>query len=189
MDGWLSGQLWGSASDGFLARASARNNSNPCSVTMVQLVPMNPEEFRLFRDSYAPEYAQDHVRIGSWDPAEAVALAKGRIDELLPRGTETPDQYLRKIVDQVTGERVGEVWYSFQRAGARLSCYIHWIGIYQAHRGRGIATTVLRQVEKEARRAGARRLALNVFASNSSAAALYAKLGFSPGATFMVKPL
>jgi RimJ/RimL family protein N-acetyltransferase len=156
---------------------------------MIKLVPMTPEEFRAFREWYAPQYAQDHVRIGTWEPSEAVSLAKGRIDQLLPGGLTTPDHALRTIVDEATGERVGEVWFGFQRAGARLSGYIHWIGVFEAHRGRGIATAALRLVEAEARNSGASRLALNVFASNTSAATLYAKLGFGPAATFRVKQI
>ena len=83
--------------------------------------------------------------------------------------------------------RVGSVWFRLD-PGAR-EAYVFDITIAQEHRRRGLATVALEAVAAEARAAGCGVLALNVFADNEPARALYRKLGFEEAAIHMNKRL
>jgi len=56
--------------------------------------------------------------------------------------------------------------------------HINTLAVAQAHRRRGLATFLLREVMAEAARDGARRATLEVRESNGAALELYARLGF-----------
>ena len=56
--------------------------------------------------------------------------------------------------------------------------HINTLAVGQAHRRRGVATFLLREVMAEAARDGARRATLEVRESNDAALELYARLGF-----------
>jgi ribosomal protein S18 acetylase RimI-like enzyme len=156
---------------------------------MVQLVPMSPEECRAFLERSDRQYAQDHVRAGTWEESEALRRAHAETEQLLPKGLETPDQFLRVIRDAAKGDRLGEVWYCIQRSEGRPQLFVYWIGIDEKHRRHGYATEVLNQLETEARRAGANRVVLHVFGDNASALSLYAKLGYKATNVMMAKPV
>ncbi len=156
---------------------------------MVELVPMSAEELRQFLAWSIPNYAEGHVRSGRWKEAEALERSRAEHAQLLPRGVETPDHYLRTVRDERRGERVGEVWYALQRSEGAPLLFIYWIGIDPAHRRKGYATEVFASVEKEARRLGAARVALHVFGDNDGARAFYAKLGYVETNVVMAKDL
>ncbi len=130
---------------------------------MVRLVPMSPEEARAFLEWSDRQYAEEHVRAGTWAETDALTRARAETGRLLPKGLDTPDQFLLVIQNQTTGERLGEIWYCIQRSEGRPQLFVYWIGIDEQNRRRGYATEVLAQLEQEARRVGAYRVALHVF--------------------------
>jgi ribosomal protein S18 acetylase RimI-like enzyme len=156
---------------------------------MVQLEPMTGEEFRAFIDWLDRDYASAHVRAGTWDASEALARAHAETGKLLPKGLETPDHFLRVIRADPSGDRVGEVWYCYQRGERRPALFVYWIGIDAKHRRRGFAAATLEALEREGRNAGCARIALHVFGDNAAAQSLYAKLGYRPTNVLMAKPL
>ncbi|MCI4345136.1 MAG: GNAT family N-acetyltransferase [Thermoplasmata archaeon] len=156
---------------------------------MIQLVPMTPDEYERFAAESVDLYAADHVRAGTWTPADAPARARAELAGLLPNGVETPDHVLRVVRDGATGERVGEVWFAFQHTEGPPQLFLFWIGINEKHRRRGLATAVFAELEKDARERGATRVALHVFGENAGAQSLYAKLGFKPTNIIMAKPV
>ena len=156
---------------------------------MVRLIPMTAQESLAFLERNDRWYADERVRVGSWDAAEALALAKAETAQLLPQGLDTPDQFLRAVYDEARRERVGEVWYCIQKAHARPEVFVYWVGINEGHRRRGIATEVLREVETEARKIGAGRILLSTAGDNAPALALYTRLGFHPSSLTMTKSL
>lgn len=145
---------------------------------MVDLVPMTPEQYRAFIEVTVRGYADDHVRAGTWAAADALQNSRAELDRLLPKGTETPDHFLRTIVVGAPPQRVGTLWWALRREGTRLDLYVYWIGIDEAFRRRGFAAETFRALDGEARRAGASRLVLHVFGDNVGARALYEKIGF-----------
>jgi RimJ/RimL family protein N-acetyltransferase len=156
---------------------------------MIRLEPMTSEELRAYLERSIPEYAQDHVASGRWRAEDAVARSRAEHDELLPNGVATPDHYLRTVWDAEGKVRVGEVWYALQRQEGSPQLFVYWIGIDEAHRRNGYASEVLREVEREARRLGASRVALHVFGGNAGARALYERLGFVTTNVLMAKPV
>ncbi len=156
---------------------------------MVRLDPMTPEEYREFLTWMVPGYAEDHVRSGHWRAAEALERSRAEIGQLLPHGVETVDHYLRTVHDERTGVRVGELWYCFQKQEGWPQVFVYWIGILPEHRRHGYASQALRAIDAEARKLGAKRVALHVFAVNKGAIALYEKTGYAPTNVIMSKPL
>jgi len=156
---------------------------------MVQLNPMNPEEFRSFLADLSRRYADEHVRAGTWDAKDALDRAHAETETLLPNGLKTPDQFLCVIRDEGTGARVGEVWYCFQRTGVQSQLFVYWIGIEEKHRRRGYASATLAELERRAGEAGCRRVALHVFGDNEGARSLYTRLGYRETNVLMAKPL
>lgn len=156
---------------------------------VIRLEPMTVEEFREFLAWSIPNYAEAHVRSGRWKPEEANARSKAEHEQLLPQGVSTPDHYLRTVRDARTGERVGEAWFNFQHQEGAAQVFVYWIGILEPHRRHGYAADVFAQIEQEARRLGAVRVALHVFGDNTGAIAFYEKQGYVPTNLVMAKSL
>ncbi len=156
---------------------------------MVRLEPMSPEEFRTFLAWLDQDYADAHVRAGTWDRASALERAHAETQKLLPDGPATPDQFLNTIRESSTGARVGEIWHAIQREGTRPQLFVFWVGIDEKHRRRGYAGEALRMLEAEARRTGCYRVALHVFGDNTNARTLYTRLGYRETNVLMAKPV
>jgi ribosomal protein S18 acetylase RimI-like enzyme len=154
---------------------------------MIRLVPMSLPEYELFVARSAKDYAAEHVRAGTWEAGDALRRAHAELGELLPQGLDTPDHFLRSVWDASGDERVGELWYCFQRAQARPQLFVYWIGIDEKHRRRGFATDVFERLEAVAREAGAHRVALHVFGDNTAAQAFYHRLGYRATNIVMAK--
>jgi ribosomal protein S18 acetylase RimI-like enzyme len=156
---------------------------------MVRLAPMSPEEYQRFITGSTESYAQEHVRAGTWTEAESLDRAREEIRTLLPSGLETPDHFLRVILDEATGERAGELWFALQHEVGAPQLFVFWIGIDEPYRRRGFASATFHLLEQEARDRGAVRVALHVFGDNLNAQALYRKLGYVPTNIQMAKPV
>jgi len=156
---------------------------------MVTLVDMTPGEFRGFLERSIPDYAQALARSGRWAAANALERARAEYAQLLPNGVETPNHYLRTVHDAGVDGRVGEVWYAFQQQESWPQLFLHWIGIDEPYRRRGYASEVLRQLELEAGRRGAVRIALHVFGDNATARTFYERMGYQATNILMAKRL
>ncbi|EQD50355.1 GCN5-related N-acetyltransferase, partial [mine drainage metagenome] len=122
--------------------------------------------------------AADQVSRGIWTEEEASEASRAEFAELLPQGRETPHYYFSNIVDEESGSRVGETWYSVRAKGGKTQFWIDWIWIEPQFRRRGYATQVFRHLEEEAGKMGADRIGLHVLTDNDGATALYSKLGY-----------
>lgn len=138
--------------------------------------PMSDAAFAAFLGQAIAAYAAEHVRGGRWTAEEAPAEARAEYHRLLPQGMQTPDHYLRQIVDDESGERVGLIWYWHDRRRDRL--FLYDVEIDKDHRRRGYAAQALRKLEDEARSLGAEHIGLHVFGHNLAARQLYEKLGY-----------
>jgi ribosomal protein S18 acetylase RimI-like enzyme len=150
---------------------------------------MTVDEFESYRSWSVQQYADDQARAGRWGASEALARAQAEFGQLLPNGPETPDHFLRIVLDESTGEAVGEVWYNLQPSVGPGQLFLYWIGIHPEHRRQGLGSEVLRLLEAEAVRLGVHRVALHVFGENTVAQALYRKMGFRPTNVLMAKDL
>ena len=143
---------------------------------LVALEPMTDDAVTAYLAAIAGPYAAaraaaDHV---SLDTAERFVRAQRAA--LLPDGPRTAGHRFFRIVSAASGETVGHVWVHVDaRAG---QAFVYDVTIDPAHRRRRFATSALTWVESIARDAGCATLALNVFADNPGALALYHILGF-----------
>lgn len=156
---------------------------------MTRLEPMSEEEFARSYDRGVARQAEEMVRRGLWSREEAPAAARSDMHELLPHGRATPGFSFCSIVDDPSGDRVGEAWYSTDVKGGRTHFWVHWIFVDRPHRRRGHARRTLELLEERAREAGADRIGLHVLADNDEALALYAKVGFRASSHRLAKRL
>lgn len=155
---------------------------------MSPLRPMTEAEFAAWCDSIIPDYAAEKVKSGDWLESDALDRSRASLDELLPRGIETPDNHLFAIVDP-GGESVGMLWFAIkERSGNRIA-YVYNIAIDPRFRRQGHAERAFDALEREANRLGLKGIALHVFGHNRGARSLYEKLGFEATDITMFKPL
>jgi ribosomal protein S18 acetylase RimI-like enzyme len=156
---------------------------------VIRLDPMDEATFQESLKRVIPRLAELQAKRGLWTAESALEAARSVYTGLLPRGRETPHNYLCSVVDVSTNARVGEVWYKTDELGGKVDFTIEWIWTEPSHRRKGYATQALQLVEREARRLGAERAKLYVWMDNPEAVALYTKLGFSADGWLMRKSL
>lgn len=143
---------------------------------MIRFETMSEGAFERFLAEVVDEYAAEHVRGGRWTAEEAPEAARATYAELLPQGVNTPDHYLRVIVDAGSGDRVGVIWYWHERQRERV--FLYDIVIDAEKRRQGFAEQALLRLEEETRKLGASQVLLHVFGHNMAARRLYEKMGF-----------
>jgi RimJ/RimL family protein N-acetyltransferase len=156
---------------------------------MVELVPFSEAELQAFLDVIIPDYAEEHVRAGDWQPGEAIKRSRAEFDELLPQGLATPDHYLFSIRDAASGQKVGMLWFHARRRGGKSSAFVYNIEIDPPFQRRGYATGALAALDEQALALGLAEIELHVFGHNKGALALYEKCGFETTHVMMAKTL
>ena len=150
---------------------------------------MTQDDFVAFAADAVPRYAADKIISGQWAKDEALELSRKSLDELLPQGLATPDNYFFTVRDSGEQASVGVLWFAVQdRAGKRIG-YVYEISIKPEHRRKGHARRALLALEERARPLGLLGMALHVFGHNSLAHALYVKLGYRPTNISMFKAI
>jgi ribosomal protein S18 acetylase RimI-like enzyme len=155
---------------------------------MPVLRPITDTEFAAWLSQAVPAYADDKVASGAWPPEHALERSRQEHAALLAQGKDTPDHYIRSIVDDA-GAAVGAIWFAAEAHGETRVAYVYNVLVWPGHRRRGHATRAFAALEAEARRLGLAGIALHVFAHNGAAQALYAGLGFKPTNFNLYKPL
>ncbi len=154
-----------------------------------RLEPMGRSEFERYVQRLAPDYAADHVAAGNWAADGAVERALRDTRELLPDGIDTPGHDLWNIRTAGAAEPVGVLWCLRHDNGGRDEVFILDLEVFAPHRRRGHASSALRLLTDQARRAGAERLGLHVFGHNHGARRLYHALGFRESTLVWSAPL
>jgi RimJ/RimL family protein N-acetyltransferase len=156
---------------------------------MVRLVPMTAGEFKMYIERAVQEYAQEHVKAGNWDPAEAEEKSRHDFQQLLPEGVASKNQHLFSIVDELTGGKVGMIWFAvIEKRESRLA-FVYDFFIDPESRRRGYGTQALGALEETVKALGINRIALHVFGHNHAARTLYDKIGYTVTDINMAKEL
>ena len=153
------------------------------------LTPMTEVQFQHYLAESIPAYAQDKIESGQWAPAEALALAAQSMQESLPQGLATPDNYLYAMQQGPANAVVGMLWIAAQQRGVRKVAYVYDVIVHAAHRRQGHATEAFAALEQEVLALGLSGIGLHVFAHNTAAHALYLKLGYAATNINMFKVL
>jgi GNAT superfamily N-acetyltransferase len=148
---------------------------------------MTEAEFHRFLAVSVPEFASEKVKAGNWTPEEALEKSRKTHEDLLPRGLESPNQYLYTIQDGAA--QVGRIWLSVDPETAGGAGFIYDLFVAEPYRRKGIAEQAMLRLEKEALRLGVGSLALQVFGYNTVARSLYEKLGYETTNINMLKVL
>ena len=156
---------------------------------MIKLVPMTAAEYQDYVKGAVVNYAEEQVRAGSWPSEGATERAKQAFDVLLPEGRETADQSLNMVVDAVSSEHVGILWYGIRDEAAGKFVALFDFEIFESHRRRGYAKQALDALEQVAAEHGIGRIALHVFGHNTAARALYRKAGYEETHVTMAKEI
>ena len=155
---------------------------------MVNLRAMTSEEYERWVHAAIASYAEDKVASGQWLPDESLARSAAEHAKLLPQGLLTPDNHLLSVLDG-NHQPVGVLWFAVTTKFNAPVAYVYNIEIDPKHRRRGHAYRALLALEEEARSLGLAGVALHVFGHNTTAQALYAKLGYVPTNINLYKPL
>ncbi len=152
---------------------------------MVELVPMEQADFEEYLEEDIQEYAQEHVRVGDWEPSEALEKSRKEHEFLLPDGLASKNQYLFTIIDQDSSSKVGIVWVSIE--GNRA--FIYDFEINETLRGKGYGKQALVALDEKLGSMNVKFIGLHVFEGNVAARELYKKMGFEVTGTYMKKAL
>ena len=156
---------------------------------MLTLDRLDADAFAEFLEQAISGYVSDNVAAGRWPAADALSIARKETEQLLPNGIDTPGHSFFGIAVEGCSGPVGYLWLASMHRGSAKVAYIYQIAVKPEHRRRGYAREALKQAEVLAARDGHSAMALNVFAPNTQARALYASLGFTVTNMNMVKPL
>ena len=141
---------------------------------MVQLIPMQQEDFEPYLERGIREYAEDHVRNGNWTVEESLERSKKEFEQLLPEGVNSRDQFLYSIVDEMDNKKIGLLWVQVKDQKAFIYDFI----IDDSFRGKGYGKQALMALDEKLRSMSVQSIGLHVFGDNHTAQELYKKMGF-----------
>jgi ribosomal protein S18 acetylase RimI-like enzyme len=140
---------------------------------------MTESEYEVWIAETVPAYAAGKVASGQWSKDESLELSHFEFQELLPDGLRTSDNYLFAIVDS-DAIPVGILWFAVKTKFDAKIAFVLDVSVNPARRREGHAHRAFICLEEEVKRLGLAGIALHVFGTNTSAQALYTKLGFHP---------
>ena len=141
---------------------------------MLDLQPMTDEEFIKYKAWLIEDYA-GAISINTHLPMdEARSFSLKDIEQSLA----SPNQHLYNIVLETESEQsqMGSLWIDVDSQSKR--CFINDIVLHPEFRGQGWGQKTLELLETMLKEQGITRISLNVFANNSTAQALYRKMGY-----------
>jgi RimJ/RimL family protein N-acetyltransferase len=157
---------------------------------LIDLVSMTEKECLAFLENNIVRYAEENVRAGYWNAAEAQEKSRRDHHKLLPQGIATKNHFLFNIVRREARKTIGTIWMALKpEDSTTLSGFIYDLYIDEPSRRKGYAMQAMHAVEHKARELGAHTLYLHVFGHNEAAQALYSKLGYATTSLNMGKKL
>ena len=148
----------------------------------VELTPMTAAELAAYVDVAVRDYAADRELAGE-SPPVALEAARRSFDTQLPDGAAGPGQHLFTVRHE--GRPCGMLWVASRWPD---QAWIFDVRIDPAFQGRGLGAAALVGAARHARSAGHGWLGLNVFAHNTHARALYARLGYVVEDEYLRRP-
>ena len=140
---------------------------------MINLEPIQQEDFARFLERGIREYAEDHVRNGNWPAEGAIKRSKKEFEQYLPDGIHSRDQYIYSIVDS-NENKIGILWVQVKDGKA----FIYDFAIDEAFRGKGYGKQALAALDEKLRSMNVESVGLHVFGDNITAQELYKKMGY-----------
>ncbi|HET6937571.1 MAG TPA: GNAT family N-acetyltransferase [Nocardioides sp.] len=137
--------------------------------------PMTEDELSRYFDTAAEEFADETMRADPLRSREdAVQSSRRMYDAILPEGLATAGHEFLVAVAADDGRRIGMLWLLHEER----SGFVYDVVVDDEERGRGYGRALMDLAAAHCRGRGLRVLALNVFAHNHVARALYDALGY-----------
>jgi ribosomal protein S18 acetylase RimI-like enzyme len=149
---------------------------------------MRAEAYPDFFEEAVAFYAEENIAVGRWRAEEALGLSRSETESMLSQGLETPDQYIFEIFATAEQEPVGYVWVAVMPSGTTKAAFVIQLKVHPKSQRQGHARAALGFVEQFARQLGLSGMALQVFAPNPAAQALYESVGYKVSSFNMIKP-
>ena len=147
--------------------------------TMIDLVPMNDDEFEEYLKAAVQKYAKEKVESGSWKEEESLELSNREFKRHLPNGIATKGHYLFNLKDKNTNRNVGMIWVGLKNPDNREDGAWIWDFIVnESERGRGFGKDALIALDRFLGNIGQNKVSLHVFGHNEIAINLYKKSGY-----------
>jgi ribosomal protein S18 acetylase RimI-like enzyme len=146
---------------------------------MIELIPMSAEEYEVYLEAMAPDYAREHVLAGNWPEEGSIERSFEEMREVyLPQGVKTENNFLFTLVDPEIGEKVGMLWYAINERVNRRQAFVYDVIVDEQFRRRGYAYQAFQEMEALVKAEGVDVIGLHVFGYNTGAKAMYEKLGY-----------
>lgn len=144
---------------------------------MIELLPMNVNEFEAFMQVSMADHAAGQVRAGLWEAQDAEANMARLRAQFLPDGLETPGHRFFNLRATDSGRVVGGLWYLLDEGERQI--FVVDIQVDPDCRRQGYGTQAFLAMEAQARQLGIATLSLHVFEHNTPARLMYQKLGYT----------
>lgn len=154
---------------------------------MIQLRTMTESEYQLYLVNLYTGYADEQVIAGSWPADHALELAKAEIDEMLPDGLSSKNNFLYSLIAPDESSPVGVLWILMRERNNQKEAFIADIVVYDVYRRRGYGAQALKALEEVVKGMGVHRIRLQVFGHNLAARDLYEKSGYEMVNIYMEK--
>lgn len=164
-------------------------NASPKEAARVRLAPLTPGQFDDYLSHALPAYAREKVTSGQWAEAQALELARQEVARVLPQGLSTPHHRLFSLRNGASDTDVGMLWIAEQERGGRRIAYVYDVWVWEAHRRKGYAQAAFLALEGLVHDLGLAGISLHVFGHNTTARALYAKLGYEISSLVLFKEI
>ncbi|MFG6117232.1 GNAT family N-acetyltransferase [Halobacillus sp. MO56] len=150
----------------------------------IALENMSKEEFTLYFEDKVERYSKvllsNKHEVNNETPSFE---ARNKLNNLLPEGVDTSNHHLFNIC--IDNTLIGFVWVKIERE--KKSAFLYEIFIFENYRGRGVGTSVMKNLEKWLEEEDIYYFKLHVFGSNEDARRLYEELGFKIAGVNMLK--
>ena len=155
---------------------------------MIELVPMNEQDFRKYFEFSVKNYADEKVKSGNWPQEGSLERSEIEFKRLLPDGINTADNYIFSAIEGKTS--VGMIWIAKRKEdGINDIIWIYDIMVNPEERGKGYGYEIMKALETKTEELQLSTIKLHVFGHNAPAIALYKKMGYSITNMIMEKKL
>lgn len=139
---------------------------------MLKLEKMDRKSYQDYRKESLARIVNDYVGSGYYKKEEAARMAEELFMDMLPRGTNTPGQFLYNITHNK--EKIGILWYGVMN---KEYGYINDFFINEEHRD--LENETLKLLEEHARNNGVKSLEVSAYA-NTPKMSLFESRGYKP---------
>lgn len=149
---------------------------------------MTDSDYAFWQARSLEDYIKEKMKANSLTRAEAEEVGKSDFKRILPEGLGSKDNYLFKMVSDVS-EVLGYLWFCVRGAEDNRRIFIYDIIVEEKHRGKGYGKKAMLLAEEKAKSLGVKKMGLHVFGHNKTAIGLYQSLGYHTTDLVMEKVL